>query len=76
MDPISLIKEGRVALGETIKSHPLYDEWHDQRSAKWDQIDIPVLSAANWGGQGIHPVFIFICYQIDYTGLFSQSNRR
>jgi predicted acyl esterase len=21
----------------------------------WDQIDVPILSAANWGGQGLHP---------------------
>jgi predicted acyl esterase len=38
-----------------IKQHPLYDEWHRERAIDLSHIEIPVLSAANWGGQGIHP---------------------
>lgn len=36
------------------KRHPLCDEWHQARSADWDTVTVPFLSAANWGGQGLH----------------------
>ncbi|HEU4751338.1 MAG TPA: CocE/NonD family hydrolase, partial [Acidimicrobiia bacterium] len=38
-----------------IKEHPLYDEWHRARAIDLSRIEVPLLSAANWGGQGIHP---------------------
>ena len=38
-----------------IKQHPLYDEWHRARAIDLSKVEIPVLTAANWGGQGIHP---------------------
>ena len=38
-----------------IKEHPLYDEWHQERAIDLSKVEIPVLSAANWGGQGLHP---------------------
>ena len=37
-----------------IRSHPLDDEFHRARSADWGQITVPFLTAANWGGQGLH----------------------
>ena len=37
-----------------IKSHPLDDAWHRERSAHWDDITVPFLSAGNWGGHGLH----------------------
>jgi predicted acyl esterase len=40
---------------ESLKSHPLDDEWHQVRRADFSQIQVPLLSCANWGGQGIHP---------------------
>jgi predicted acyl esterase len=36
-------------------AHPLDDEYHKQRSAVWSKITTPLLTAANWGGQGLHP---------------------
>src|SRR5439155_457557 len=36
-------------------AHPLADAYHAERSPVWENITVPVLSAANWGGQGIHP---------------------
>ncbi|HSG64222.1 MAG TPA: CocE/NonD family hydrolase [Gammaproteobacteria bacterium] len=45
----------RSDFGNEIRSHPLDDDYHRERSAKWDKIDVPFLSAANWGGQGLHP---------------------
>jgi predicted acyl esterase len=44
----------RVPFGEQIRSHPLNDEFHRARSADWGQITVPFLTAANWGGQGLH----------------------
>ncbi|MGH9102563.1 MAG: CocE/NonD family hydrolase [Acidimicrobiales bacterium] len=45
----------RVDLVAEVKSHPLDDEWHRSRSADWSKVRTPFLSAANWGGQGLHP---------------------
>lgn len=40
-------------IGE-IRRHPLDDDFHRQRSAAFDKIDVPLLSAGNWGGHGLH----------------------
>ena len=40
-------------LGE-IRRHPLEDEFHTARSADFDRIEVPLLSAGNWGGHGLH----------------------
>jgi len=45
----------RCDFGEEIRAHPLDDEYHRDRSPVWDKINVPILSAANWGGQGLHP---------------------
>src|SRR4029450_6654986 len=45
----------RSDFGEEIRAHPLDDEYHRARSPAWDRITVPFLSAANWGGQGLHP---------------------
>jgi len=45
----------RSDFGADIRSHPLDDDYHRVRSAYWDKINVPFLSAANWGGQGLHP---------------------
>jgi predicted acyl esterase len=45
----------RVDLPAEIKRHPLDDDWHRSRSADWAKVKTPFLSAANWGGQGLHP---------------------
>jgi hypothetical protein len=44
----------RVPFGELIRAHPLDDGFHRARSADWGQITVPFLTAANWGGQGLH----------------------
>ncbi|MPZ72911.1 MAG: CocE/NonD family hydrolase [Nitriliruptorales bacterium] len=44
----------RCALGDDIFSHPLDDEYHRVRSADWKTVDVPLLTAGNWGGQGLH----------------------
>src|SRR5438270_336497 len=41
-------------LGEDVRSLPLWDEFYRQRSAQWERINVPLLTAANWGGNGLH----------------------
>src|SRR5487761_1157583 len=48
------LEASRVSFGDDIRAHPLDDEFHRVRSANWGQISVPFLSAANWGGQGLH----------------------
>ncbi len=45
----------RCDLGQDILAHPLDDDYHRARSPRWDRVVQPFLSAANWGGQGLHP---------------------
>jgi predicted acyl esterase len=49
-----LAKNG-VNVFEDLKKHPLDDEWHRSRSADLSKVTLPLLTCANWGGQGIHP---------------------
>lgn len=48
------LAQNRADLLAEIKSHPLLDGYYDGLAAAWEQIDVPVLSAANWGGAGLH----------------------
>ena len=45
----------RADLRGEILSHPLDHEYYRERSPDWSRITVPLLSAANWGGQGLHP---------------------
>src|SRR5215470_5910447 len=45
----------RTDLGSDILAHPLDDAYHRARSPTWDKVAVPLFSAANWGGQGLHP---------------------
>jgi uncharacterized protein len=45
----------RCDFGDEILSHPLDDDYHRARSPDWQRVSVPLLSAANWGGQGLHP---------------------
>jgi uncharacterized protein len=49
------LAKNRADFGAEIASHPLDDDYHKARSPKWDKIITPLFSAANWGGQGLHP---------------------
>ncbi|HEV8437673.1 MAG TPA: CocE/NonD family hydrolase [Methylomirabilota bacterium] len=57
--PITLSEEelakNRVNVFEELKKHPLDDEWHRERSGDLSLVTTPLLTCANWGGQGIHP---------------------
>jgi uncharacterized protein len=49
------LAKNRADFGAEIASHPLDDDYHKARSPKWDKVITPLFSAANWGGQGLHP---------------------
>jgi len=57
--PVTLSDEelakNRVDAFEELKKHPLFDDWHRSRSADLSLVRTPLLTCANWGGQGIHP---------------------
>ena len=45
----------RADFGADILAHPLDDAYHRSRSPDWSKVVVPLLSTANWGGQGLHP---------------------
>ena len=53
--PDRVLQENRCDFGDDILAHPLDDDYHKARSPQWDKIKVPLLSTANWGGQGLHP---------------------
>ncbi len=44
----------RCDFGADILAHPLDDAYHRARSPDWSRVTVPLLTAANWGGQGLH----------------------
>jgi len=57
--PVTLSDEelakNRLNAFEELKKHPLDDQWFRSRSADLSRVTLPLLTCANWGGQGIHP---------------------
>ena len=49
------LARNRCTLGDDIRAHPLDDDYHRARSPVWSKVKTPFLSAANWGGQPLHP---------------------
>jgi uncharacterized protein len=49
------LAKNRSDFGAEIFAHPLDDNYHKARSPNWSKVKTPMLSAANWGGQGLHP---------------------
>src|ERR1041385_6404561 len=46
--------ESRDNASNAFLSRELYDESYDDRSPDLSKVELPLLSAANWGGQGLH----------------------
>ena len=44
----------RCNFGADLLAHPLDDDYSKERSPDWSKVTVPLLSAANWGGQGLH----------------------
>ena len=49
------LHDNRCNFGDDVLAHPLDDDYHKARSPLWNKVTVPFLSAANWGGQGLHP---------------------
>ena len=49
------LQGNRIDIESSLLAHPLDDAYYKDRSANWSNITVPFLSAANWGGQGLHP---------------------
>ena len=49
------LAKNRSSFGADIVAHPLDDKYHRARSPVWSKVKVPFLSAANWGGQPLHP---------------------
>src|ERR1700730_4490699 len=45
----------RADFGADIFAPPLDHGYHRARSPDWEKVTAPLLSAASWGGQGLHP---------------------
>jgi len=52
--PEAALAANRCDFGAEIRAHPLDDDYHRARSPDWSKVTVPFLSAANWGGQGLH----------------------
>ncbi|HTJ24945.1 MAG TPA: CocE/NonD family hydrolase [Candidatus Limnocylindria bacterium] len=49
------LARNRADLRSVLLEHPFDDAFHRERSPDWSKVVVPFLSAANWGGQGLHP---------------------
>jgi predicted acyl esterase len=52
--PDGQLRKNRVDYESWILAHPLDDDACRERAVDWGRVKVPVLSAANWGGQGLH----------------------
>jgi predicted acyl esterase len=48
------LRRNRCDLGEQIRERPMWSDYYRDRSPDWSRINVPFLSAGNWGGQGLH----------------------
>jgi uncharacterized protein len=63
------LAKNRSDFGAEIFAHPLDDNYHKARSPNWSKVKTPMLSAANWGGQGLHP-------RGNFEGFFRAASRQ
>ncbi len=50
----AVLAGNRVSPLELAERHPLEDAWFKQQTADFSRITVPLLSAGNWGGMGLH----------------------
>ena len=48
------LEANRVDVVAQVREHPTYDDFHAAQAVDWSRVTVPVLSSANWGGQGLH----------------------
>jgi len=44
----------RANFVQAVSEHPFLDEYYRSRATDWSRVGVPLLSAGNWGGQGLH----------------------
>jgi len=49
------LRKNRADVGGEAARRRLIDDYYRARMPDFSKIDVPLLSAANWGGQGLHP---------------------
>ena len=49
------LRKNRGDLGREALERRLIDDYYRARTAEFEKIEAPLLSAANWGGMGLHP---------------------
>jgi predicted acyl esterase len=52
--PDAELARNRADVGEDALRHRRLDDYYRARTPAFDKIDVPLLSAANWGGHGLH----------------------
>ena len=53
--PDDVLAKNRIDPGSEVLKRPLDGDYYRERSPQFDKITVPLLSAANWGGMGLHP---------------------
>jgi uncharacterized protein len=48
------LRANRAEYLEELRKHPLNDAWYQERSGRLENIEVPALVVANWGGLGLH----------------------
>ena len=49
-----MLEGNRAAFPDEILKHVLDDQWYRECTPDFSRITVPILSAANWGGPGLH----------------------
>lgn len=52
--PENVLERNRADMWANILARPLVDDYYRERTADLAKVTVPLLSAANWGGQGLH----------------------
>ena len=53
--PEAELLKNREDMWGAFLARPLDDEYYKERTGDLSKVTVPLLSAANWGGQGLHP---------------------
>ena len=48
------LAQNRTDMVADALAHPLDDAFYRERSPVWEKVTVPLLSAGNWGGHGLH----------------------
>ena len=48
------LRRNRADMWGNVQARPLIDAYYRERTAELSKVVVPLLSAANWGGQGLH----------------------